>query len=597
MSLARRALAAGVSFSLATSLVLPANANIVASPITHSAPGAKLQLKPVGTHETDTFEQSAAEIVSYHAASKRLLVVNALSGKITVLDVADPSTPKELHAVSGGEGTTINSVAVRADGLAVAAVEPANKTDKGEVIFFDAAGNGTILGRVSVGSLPDMVTITEDGKYALVANEGEPAEDYSVDPDGSVSVIDLPAGVSAPTSARTATFDAFEGTLPEGVRVFGPQGTDVQNLEPEYISTRDGKAYVTLQENNAVAVVDIATATVEKIMPLGYVDFAKVALDPSDEDGKTELRNGPVKGMLLPDGIATYTAAGQTYFVTANEGDSRDWAGYSEEKRITKLQLSEGFAGMTPEEIAAFQAEDSFGRMKVTTSMGKNATTDTYDELYAFGGRGFSIFTADGQRVFNSDEQFEQILSQIPGEIFNPDHTANDADDRSDDKGPEPEGVTLGKIGDHTFAFIGLERTSGIMVYDVTNPIAPEFVTFFNNRDFAADPAAGNAGDLGPEGLTFIPAAGSPNGKPMLAVGNEVSGSTTLYEIEADPTLTTTPTPAPNPGSSIGSSGSKALGFFGGILAVLAVFFGMLPHLPGLQAQLMNLQSMLMGRR
>ncbi|MDU0478037.1 hypothetical protein QVA66_02145 [Staphylococcus chromogenes] len=230
MSIRRRCIAACVAFSAAVTVVSPAHANIVAAPIQHSAPGALLTLEPLGTHETGQFEKSAAEIVAYHAASKRLLVVNAQSGKITVLDVAKPEAPKELHSVSGGEGTTINSVAVRHDGLAVATVEPADKTAPGQVIFFDAAGNGEILGTLGVGSLPDMVTITADGAYALVANEGEPADDYSVDPEGSVTVITLPKKVAAATEARTADFIAFEGKLPEGVRVFGPAGTDVQNL-------------------------------------------------------------------------------------------------------------------------------------------------------------------------------------------------------------------------------------------------------------------------------------------------------------------------------------------------------------------------------
>ena len=39
------------------------------------------------------------------------------------------------------------------------------------------------------------------------------------------------------------------------------------------------------------------------------------------------------------------------------------------------------------------------------------------------------------------------------------------------------------------------------------------------------------AGDLGPEGLVFIPAAQSPNGRPLLVVGNEVSGTTAVLQL------------------------------------------------------------------
>lgn len=586
------AIATALATSTALVLSTPAHAAIVANPITHIAADATItDIKPIGTHETGQFEQSAAEIVSFHAASKRLMVVNAQSGAITVLDASNPEALTELHTVSAGAGTTVNSVAVREDGLAVATVEPANKTDEGSVIFFDAAGSGEILGQLPVGSLPDMVTISEDGKYALVANEGEPADDYSVDPDGSVSVITLPKTVATATEVRTATFTAFEGNLPEGVRVFGPEGTDVQNLEPEYISTKDGKAYVTLQENNAVAVIDIATATVEDILPLGTVDFSKVPFDFSDKDGKTELRNAPVKGLRLPDSIGTYSTGGQTFFVTANEGDSRDWDGYSEEDRVKKLDLAEDFAGLTAEQIAELQTEENLGRLKVTTSLGKN-DAGTFDELHTFGGRGFSIFDTAGNLVFNSDDQFESILKDIPGVLFNSDHTENEADGRSDDKGPEPEGLTIGKIGDRTYAFIGLERVSGIMVYDITNPTAAKFEAYINNRDFTADTTTPDAGDLGPEGLTFIPAKDSPNGKPLLAVGNEVSGTTTVYEITA-------PVADSGNGSSDGSSGSSdgssTGGIFAAILAVLGVV-GALFQLPGLQQQLMALLNKAMGR-
>ncbi|MDU0478038.1 choice-of-anchor I family protein [Staphylococcus chromogenes] len=362
------------------------------------------------------------------------------------------------------------------------------------------------------------------------------------------------------------------------------------------MATEDGKAYVTLQENNAVAVVDIASASVEKLLPLGTVDHSVVKFDPSDKDGKTELRTAPVKGLLLPDAIGTYQANGQTYFVTANEGDTRDWEGFSEEKRVATLKLSKGFAGLKPEEIAALQSEDQLGRLKVTSTLGKNEATGTYDELYSFGGRGFTIFDAQGNRVFESGSEFEEILSGLGNQPFNPDHTSNDADDRSDDKGAEPEGLTLGTIGDRTFAFIGLERTSGIMVYDVTDPKDAAFVTYLNNRDFAEDPASGKAGDLGPEGLTFIPAQQSPNGKPMLAVGNEVSGTTTLYQINADKSLIDKP--ATSSTSSKGSSaGSSTVGLIASLAAVIGLIAAALPHLGELHAQWLNLLAMLQGRR
>ena len=90
------------------------------------------------------------------------------------------------------------------------------------------------------------------------------------------------------------------------------------------------------------------------------------------------------------------------------------------------------------------------------------------------------------------------------------------------------------------YAFIGLERIGGVAVYDISNPLAPVFVDYVNNRDLTQpvslevegeDVSNPAAGDLGPEGLLFIKAEDSPNGKPLLVTGNEISGSTTVLEI------------------------------------------------------------------
>lgn len=547
------------SIVMATVTGAQAGAVIVDKPVT--AGTGELTVEAIGTHETGEFEKSAAEIVAYDRGSHRLLIVNALSGAVTIVDISDPTSPKEVGAVHAGADTTVNSVSVRADGLAIATVEPATKTDPGEVILFDAAGDGTILQRLPVGALPDMVTFDETGAYAAVANEGEPAEDYSVDPEGSVSVISIPGSLvdgalSAPATVSTATFGE---TVPEGVRIFGPESNGTTpsvaaNLEPEYIAVKDAKAYVTLQENNAIATVDVATATVENIMPLGTVDLRNVGMDVSDKDDKINIAHWPVKSFLLPDSIGVYTVGGSTYLVTANEGDGRDWDGYSEEARVKDLgkdglpPLADDFEfggavdSKTGESITTakqLQEKHNLGRLKITTSAGLNEDGTAFSELYTFGGRGFSIFDTAGNRVFNSDSEFEEILARTVPEYFNSDHVENEFDSRSDAKGPEAEGLVLGMIGDKTYAFIGLERIGGIMVYDITTPAAAHFVSYINNRDFSVDPEEGenpawqDAGDLGPEGLTFIPAKDSPNGKNLLVVGNEVSGTTTIFTVKA----------------------------------------------------------------
>ena len=608
-SISRTGLAAACATALTLGLTQHAGAAVVGEPVKQIADGATADISVLGSYGAGAFDKSAAEIVAFHAGSKRILTVNALSGKIDVLDASDPATPTKVGEVSGGENTTINSVAVRRDGLAVATVEPENKTDNGELIFFDASADklGAVLGRVAVGALPDMVTITPDGAYALVANEGEPAEDYSYDPEGSVSVVKLPTEVAAaPQDAvRTADFNAFEGTLAEkGVHIFGQVGdskTEAQNLEPEYIAVSGGKAYVTLQENNAIAVVDIAAATVEDVWPLGYTDRREVPMDFSDKDGKIDIRTAPVKGILQPDSIAAYEVGGTTYLVLANEGDARDWEAYSEEVRISKLgrkklpPLCDGYAGMTAEQIKEFQKDENAGRLKITTAFGLNEGKNCYDDLYTFGGRSFSIFTSDGKRVFDSGDQFEQITAELLPEHFNASHTDNKLDSRSDDKGPEPEGVTVGKINGRTYAFIGFERLGGVMVYDITDPEHPAYQAYINNRDFsvnmeeladdgedAVQDGLRRVGDLGAEGLVFVPATDSPNGHNLLLVGNEVSGTTTVFQVDS---LVKQPdVSAPSPSSSSVSKG----GVIAIALAALAIVVGALGALGNLIATVMT---------
>lgn len=528
-------------------IVLPttaASAAVVSSPVTHSADDAALTLTPLGTYETGVFDESAAEIVA--PFGDRLFVVNAQAGAVEVLDYSDPTAiTKEFTLSSAG---TANSVAIRADGLGVIAIEAPVKTDPGHLVFFDASAEdaaSAVLGELTVGALPDMVTISKDGTYAVVANEGEPAADFSVDPEGSIGVVALPSTVTAPSpdALSTADFHEFEAggskTLPADVRVFGPapHGDDLpvsRNLEPEYITVDGGTAYVALQEANAIAVVDLASGAVSDILPLGFKDHGLEvnALDPSDKDGGYTLRTFPgLKGMYMPDGIQSYTVDGETYLVTANEGDAREWGDYKEPLRVKDLG-KKGVPAVCADSSLATQLGDAdLGRLNVTTENGFNTETGCYDELYAFGARSFSIWTPDGTQVFDSGSSFEEITHAADPSFFNSNHTEANLEGRSDDKGPEPENVTIGQLSGRTYAFVGFERVGGIGVYDITDPTDATFVTYVNNRDFTAGATTSAAGDLGPEGIVFVPAEDSPTGSPVVITGNEVSGTTTVFEI------------------------------------------------------------------
>lgn len=538
----------------------------------------QIELAPLGTYETGVFDESAAEIVAHDPDTQRLFVVNANSGLVDVLDILDPTAPTKLFVLdpSGAvaadgsivpsAGAVINSVAV-GDGVVAAAVEAPVKTDDGWVVFFDV--DGEVLNTLRAGALPDMVTFTPNGRILLVANEGEPNDAYTVDPPGTVSVIDVSGGVAAldQSSVRTADFTAWDPggsrTLHPDVRIFGPEEVPLasENLEPEYIiADADNRtAYVVLQEANATAVLDINDAAFTDVWPFGFKDHLLPGneLDVSDRDGRILIENWPVFGMYQPDGFDAYRWRGQTLLVTANEGDSRDWDGYSEESRFRGATSNddevctdspiERFLDDNPLGIETLDqlrsntvGDSAMGRLNVTTTLGRGEdgrdAEGCLHSAFAYGARSFAIWTTDGTQVYDSGSELERITAEAYPDNFNSNHRENSFETRSDDKGPEPEDVTIGRVAGRTYAFIGLERIGGVMVYDISDPRAPFFVQYLNNRDFTAEPGTSEAGDLGAEGLTFIEAGDSPTRRPMLAVANEVSGTTTLFDIS-----TTTP--------------------------------------------------------
>ncbi len=544
--------------ALLTSAILAAAGSLAACAVDTDSRGnaevpGLIELSVLGSYvpEGDVFDESAAEIIAHDPSHQRLFVVNAKAATVDVLDISNPATPALIDTIDASrEGASANSVAVYGALVAVA-IEAEVKQAKGKVVFYDSSDLSKV-GEVTVGALPDMVTFTRDGEKVLVANEGEPSDDYTTDPEGSVSVIDLAKGV-ANASVKTADFRAYNGREQElresGIRIFGPGASAAQDFEPEFIavSQDNTRAWVTLQENNAVAVLDIESARIVDVLPLGFKDHRLLGneMDASNKDGGINLQNWPVKGMYQPDAIASYGYNGKTYYVTANEGDSRDYDGFSEEFRVKDLKLGEAFGNEAQRK--ELQDKANLGRLKVTSTMGvtngcepANSATDVeidcvFGELYSYGARSFSIWNEQGQRVFDSGNDFERITANLIPEGFNATNDENGVDDRSDDKGPEPEAVAVGEIQGQNYAFIGLERVGGIMVYNVTNPQRPQFVQYLNNRDFSVSTAeveAGKAGDLGPEGMAFIRAEDSPVGQPILAVGNEVSGTTTLYRIE-----------------------------------------------------------------
>lgn len=505
--------------------------------------GDNMKVTQIGQYDSNV-GIGGTEIMAYDERLKRAFVTNGAVSGIDILTFESLVSGEftKVRAVKrvfladfGIENVTdITSIAAHPSKDLVAVSVVSNpKTDPGYIVFLTKEGK--YISNVQVGSMPDMVTFTPDGTKAIVANEGEPNADYSVDPEGTISIIDITKETGSFT-AKTLTFKNV--AIDEKVRV-NSKGTVLQQLEPEYVAVSgDSKiAYVSMQENNAIATVDLVAEKILHVKGLGVKDHSKPGNElDGKRDGETKIERLPLLGFYMPDAIDTFTSDGKTYILTPNEGDARDYEAYSEEVEIgdiaDKVKLNANYyEGFTQEELDQKVADgllDELKKTKITIEQGIKPD-GSYEALYSYGGRSFSIFDAETMElVFDSGNEFEKITAEALPEYFN---TSNDEiafDKRSSAKGPEPETVITGEIDGKSYAFIALERVSGIMVYDLTNPKTPKFVTFITSRDYSED----IKGDVSPEGLRFIAADKSPTGKALLAATHEVSGTVAIYEFD-----------------------------------------------------------------
>lgn len=488
----------------------------------------------VGTYATGEFDVSAAEIVDHHPGTQRLFFIRASTSEIGVLDIADPSQPALIQTLSAADyGAGATSVAVVGDHVA-ATILGATIQDEGQVVIYDVDGN--FVASYPAGFWPDAITLSPDGQMLLVSNEGQPAADFSldelIDQPGSATLIDLSAGITSGEVHQVSFAGLTASDLPEGVRISTPGSSIEQDLEPEYgaFNASGTQAFVACQENNAVIVIDVETASIDTVWPLGTRDYLiDGGLDPSDNDGAIAIAPWPVKGLRMPDGIHAWSVEGQTVLLTANEGDSREYGSiWNDETRVGNVTLDSAFLAEYP----GIQDAEALGRLLMLSTEGDTDGDGDYDEIVAFGSRSFTVFDTLGHVLFDSGADFELRSAALFGEEgFNADNDeVLSFDERSDDKGPEPEGVEIGVLNGRTYAFIGLERVSAVMVYDMTDLDSIHYVRTLANRDFAATSLA-TSGDLGPEGLHFISEANSPDSAAYLVTSNEVSGSITLWRL------------------------------------------------------------------
>jgi 6-phosphogluconolactonase (cycloisomerase 2 family) len=526
--------------------------------------------------------EGAAEIVAYQASKKWIYAINS-SGDEAVVNIIPADTFDTAALVKDNEGIVnatnlasaitlslnentpgdANSIAIDANNqLLAVAMAATNVGEAGQIAFYNIGGDTPVfIKNVTVGALPDMVTFSHDGAKVVVANEGEPNGDYSIDPEGTISIIDINNGTIADT-ALSINFQAYNNKQAEleaqGLVFANPTGrtingnlintTVAMDLEPEYVSiSKDNKyAYVSIQENNALAIINLEDNSLE-LKGLGFKDWSNLQFDASDKDGGVNFKSYPgLYGMYQPDTIASFSWKGANFIVSANEGDAREYffdasdeadciaqggldydakdgcLAYIDESRVEDLALAANFDYLNND-------DNDIGRLKVTTVKGDKNNDGQYESLYAYGARSFTIWDSNGLVVFDSGDQIARVTASVHGNAFNNNEDENKGDTRSDDKGAEPEALTLGEVGDRLFAFVGLERMGAIMVFDITNPYDVKFQDYFYNRGL--EPSANISGDLAPEGMTFVPAAQSETNEALLIIGNEISGSIAVWEI------------------------------------------------------------------
>ncbi len=564
----KQALVSGLGLSLGllscTASALPSK---VSSAFLNSS--STLSLELIARYDAGELGIDAAvmEIISYNASNGHAYAVNGKTGMLAILSIQQlrtssgavaPIAAREFDVKSAVKSLDssfnykdMTSVAVSPDGQQLAiALQAQGHTEAGRVARFSCATDGSLslLEVITVGVQPDMLCYA-DNNTILTANEGEPRQGYGagvIDPKGSVSIINI-----ASKSCTEAGFTAFDTAsaraqlVSRGV-ILKKGALPSDDLEPEYITVAGTKAYIALQEANAIAVLNLSSKKIENIFSLGTTDHGKVALDLNAKDKKPVRRLHPgLYGVRMPDAITSYQTGGRTYLITANEGDGREWGkkktvGYYENE--VKIDLSD--AESSP---AGSIKPEQFG----STKLGKITLLDpsTVDGLdhskdYLYGSRSFSIYEVSSSGltpIFDSANQFEEVVAQTLGAYYQFSGDDLGLDDRSGKKGPEPECVTIGQIAGKPYAFIGLERTGGIMVYDISVPSRPQFVNYINTRDFnkivthqdkKGEDVAITGGDISPEGLAFVPAQGD---KPaMLLVANEISG--TVMAVKLSPT-------------------------------------------------------------
>ncbi|MEM6964181.1 MAG: esterase-like activity of phytase family protein [Bacteroidota bacterium] len=431
------------------------------------------------------------------------------------------------------------------DVIRILGIDPATGEPVREYVYLLERNAESGVGLSRVDKIGDAVYMG-NGKFLILERDSSTPADgrtgkkyiYELDLTGATNILGtVLSEKSTSTGANDKTLEMMsaEDLLMAGIQPV--HKTKVLNLPSIGYLPSDKPEGLALLPFGKIAVLNdndfgLAGAGVSDQSSLGIISFqANYGFDASDDDDAIRIWQRPTLGMYQPDAIAAFTHEGKNYIVSANEGDARDYDGYSEEERVKDLDLEEAYFPQLP----YLQEDESLGRLKTTSANGDLDGDGKNEIIYSYGARSFSVWDENGNIIFDSGTDFENEIRENDPDNFNSSNDDNDDfDNRSDDKGVEPEAITVFELEGTRYVLVGLERMGGIMVYEINDPYNPVFVDYVNNRDFTKDAETLEAKDLGLEDIVVISAEDSPNGKTLIATANEVSGTVTLFSVVSE---------------------------------------------------------------
>ncbi|MDZ7847705.1 MAG: choice-of-anchor I family protein [Owenweeksia sp.] len=527
---------------------------MVVTTIASSTQAQSLRFEKANTQTTGIFDDAGTRNIAFSKFKRRLFSTNASTLEIELYGYQDIFKPYLIKSMDVSSTLTkLHSLDAYND-LAVVTGDGNSPQLSGKILFYDDQGN--YLLQLSTGPSPRHVRFTPDGSKVIVSNEGIPDSSYSTDPLGSVSIINLSVGLQNLTQAnvKVVTFERLDTVAYDPmIRVYGNNGMQApsRDIEPGAIAINNSstKAYISLQENNAIAIIDLFSGSLDTVVGIGYLDHSATGIDASDVAQNINIGTyGRLFGMHQPGGMA-FISGNDSYLVTANTGAAREYNGYNEVIRVKNQPVDPGDFNLTNN-----LTDSLLGRLKITQALGDMTGNLLHDSLFSFGSRSISVIDSSGMEIWNSGDQIEQTLATMHAANFNSTADSNNSyKNRSDDMGAEPEAVAVGEVDGVQYAFVALKKMGGIMIYNLSDPTSPQFEMYELNRNFSAMANSPAAGDLGPSSLRFVPASQTAEGIATLYIANEVSGTISVYqagqgigieELEPDESLYFYPNPS-----------------------------------------------------